>query len=93
MDTLAHTPVESNFTETLAKTFIIPAGQNQFIQENTFKNGPVRRIAIVKKTNSASTGSYTKNLFLYQKFDLRQIKIRWGGQPIVDFDAADIFCL
>ena len=32
MDMLAYTPVEFNYLETLAKTFIIPARQNQFIQ-------------------------------------------------------------
>ena len=32
MDMLAHAPVEYNYWETLAKTFIIPARQNQFIQ-------------------------------------------------------------
>ena len=31
MEMLAYTPVESNYLETLAKTFIIPARQNQFI--------------------------------------------------------------
>ena len=31
MDLLAYTPVEFNYLETLAKTFIIPARQNQFI--------------------------------------------------------------
>ena len=35
------------------------------------------------------TNSYTENPFCYQQFDLRQIKILRGGQPIVDFDAAD----
>ena len=39
-------------------------------------------------TNSAFTGSYTENPFWYQQFDLRQIKRLRGGQPIVDFDAA-----
>ena len=34
MDMLAYAPVEYNYLETLAKTFIIPARQNQFIQEN-----------------------------------------------------------
>ena len=29
---LAYTPVEFNYLETLAKTSIIPATQNQFIQ-------------------------------------------------------------
>ena len=54
----AYTPVEFNYLETLSKTFITPARQNQFI----FNNAPVRRIA----TNSAFTGSYTKNPFWFQ---------------------------
>ena len=33
-DTLAYTPVQFNYLETLAKTFNLPARQNQFIQEN-----------------------------------------------------------
>ena len=40
-------------------------------------------------TNSAFTGSYTEKPFWYQQFDLRQIRILRGGQPIVSFDAAD----
>ena len=75
MDMLAYTPVEFNYLETLAKTFIIPARQNQFIQENIFNNAQVRRIAIAMNTNSAFTGSYTENPFWYQQFDLRQIRI------------------
>ena len=75
--------------ETLANTFIIPARQNQFFQENTFNNAPVRRIPIAMNTNSAFTGSYTENPFCYQQLHLRQIRILRGGQPIVDFDAAD----
>ena len=82
-------PVEYNYLETLAKTFIIPAGQNQFIQENIFNNASIRRIAIAMNTNSAFTGSFTENPFWYQQFDLRQIRIPRGGQPIVDFDTAD----
>ena len=89
IDMLAYTPVEFNYLETLAKTFIIPARQSQFIQENNFNNAPVRRSAIAMNTNSAFTGSYTENPFWYQQFDLRQIRILRGGQPIVDFDAAD----
>ena len=89
MDMLAYTPVEFNYLETLAKTFIIPARQNQFIQENIFNNAPVCRIAIAMNTNSAFTGSYTENPFWYQQLELRQYRILRGGQPIVDFDAAD----
>ena len=88
MDMLTYTPVEFNCLETLAKTFIIPARQNQFIQEEIFNNAPVRRIAIAMNTNSAFTGSYTKKPFWYQQFDLRQIRILRGGQPIADIDAA-----
>ena len=40
-------------------------------------------------TNSAFTGYFTENSFWYQQFDLRQIRVLRGGQPIVDFDAAD----
>ena len=58
---LAYTPVNSNYLETLAKTFIIRARQNHFIQENIFNNAPVRRIAIAMNTNSAFTGFYTEN--------------------------------
>ena len=89
LDMLAYTPVEFNYLETLAKTFIIPARQNQFIQENIFNNAPIRGIAIAMNTSSAFTGSYTEKPFWYQQFELRQIRILRGDQPIVDFDAAD----
>ena len=72
-DMLAYTPVEFNYLETLAKIFIIPARQYQFIQENIFNKDPVCRIAIAMKTNSAFTVSCTENPFWYQQFDLRQI--------------------
>ena len=89
MDMFAYTPVEFNYLETLAMIFIIPARLNQFIQENIFNNAPVRRIAIAMNTNSALTGFYTENPFWYQKFERRQVRLLRGGQPIVDFDAAD----
>ena len=72
-DMLAYTPVEFNYLETLAKTFIFLARQNQFIQENIFNNAPIRRIAIAMNTNSVFTGSHTENSFWNQQFDLRQI--------------------
>ena len=89
MDMLAYTPVEYNYMETLAETFIIPSCQNQFIQEFYFNNAPIRRIALAENTNSAFTGSFTENPFWYQQFDLRQIRILSGGQPIVDYDTSD----
>ena len=38
LDMIAHTPVEFNYLEIRAKTFIIPARQNQSIQEIIFNN-------------------------------------------------------
>ena len=89
MDMLAYTPVEFNYLETLAKTSIISATQNQFIQENFFNKARFRRIAIAMNTSSAFTGSYSENANWYQQFDLRQVRIFKGVHPIVDFDAAD----
>ena len=89
MDMLAYTPMEFNYLETLAKNFIIPARQSQFIQENIFNNAPVRWIAVAINTNSEFTGSYSENPFWSQKFDLRQNRILRGVQSIVHFDAAD----
>ena len=83
-----YTAMEYIYLEFLAKTFIIPARQNQFNQ-NKFNNALVRRIAIALRANSPSAGSQTENAFLYQQFDFRQIRILRGGQSFVDFDAAD----
>ena len=77
--------------ETLAKTFIIRARKKTVhSNKNTFNNAPVQRIAIAMNTDSAFTRSCTQNPFWYQQFDLKQIRMLGGGQPIVDFDAADI---
>ena len=89
LDMLAYAPVENNYLEILAKTFIIPARQNQFFQENISNYAPIRRIAIAMNTNFAFAGSFTENPFWYQQFDLRQNRILRGGQPIVDFDTID----
>ena len=70
MDVLAYTPVKLNWIETLAKTFLIPALQNQFFQANIFNNAPAPRIALAMDRNSAFTESYTENPFWYQQFDL-----------------------
>ena len=89
MSQLAYGPVEYNYMETLAKTFIIPARQNQFLQENIFNNAPIRRIAIAMNSNSALTSSFAENLFWYQQFNLRDIRLLRGGQPIVHHDTKD----
>ena len=50
LDRLAYVPMQFNYLETLAKIFIIPARQNQFIQENISNDAQVRRIAIAMNT-------------------------------------------
>ena len=89
MSQLAYAPVEYNYMETLAKTFIIPARQNQFIKENIFNNAPIRRIAIAMNSNSAFTGSFAESPFWYQQFNLREIRKLRGGQPNVHHDTTD----
>ena len=86
---LIHQPALYNFMETVARTFIIPSQQNQFIQENIFHNAPIRRLAIAMNTNSAFTGSFDENPFHYQKFDLREIRIVRGGRAIVSLDTRE----
>ena len=89
MSQLDYAPVEYNYMEALAKTFIIPARQNQFIEENIFNNAPIRRIAIAMNSNSACTGSFAENPFWYQQLSLRDIRILRGGQPILHVDSTD----
>ena len=76
---LTHQPACYNFMETIARTFIIPSGQNQFIHENVFNNAPIRRIAIAVNTNSAFTGHFQEIPFHYRKFGLRELRIVRGG--------------
>ena len=69
--------------ETMAKTYIIPARQNQFIQGNIFNNAPIRRKAFAMTSNSALSGSFAENPIWYQQFNPRDIRMLTGGQPII----------
>ena len=83
---LLREPAMYHYLETDARTFIIPKGQNQFIQENVFNNAPIRRVCIAMNSNSAFTGTFDENPFHYRKFGLREIRIVRGNQPIVLMD-------
>ena len=83
---LAYAPVKYNYMETLAKSYMIPARQKQFIQENKFNNAPIRRRAIAMNSNSDFTGSFAENPFWYQQFNLRDIRMLRGIQPFVRLD-------
>ena len=72
--------------ETIARTLIIPSGQNQFIQENVFNNAPIRRIEMAMNTNLAFTGHFQKNPFHYGKFGLRELRMVRGGRAVVSID-------
>ena len=63
MSQLAYAPIEYNYMGTMAKTYIVPARQNHFLQEIIFNNSPIRRIAIAMNSNAASTGSFAENPF------------------------------
>ena len=89
MSQLAYAPVEYKYMETLAETYIIPARQNQFIQQNIINNAPTRRIAIAINSTSAFTGPFAENPFWYQQFNLRDIRRLRGGQPNVHHDTTD----
>lgn len=82
-------PARYNFTEVLPKTFIIPSGQNQYIQENIFNNAPIRRLALAMNSNSAFSGTKKSNPFHYQKFGLREIKIVRGNQVVSQLDCVN----
>ena len=81
--------MEFFYLEILAKTFIIPSRQIQFVHEKISHNASSSRIANAMNINSAFIGSYIENLFWYPKIHIRQIRILRGAQLIEDFDAAD----
>ena len=85
---LTHQSACYNFMETIARTFISPSGQNQFIQENVFNIAPIRRVAIAMNTNSVFVRHFQSNLSHYKIFGLREVRIRTvrGGRAIVSLE-------
>ena len=83
---LEREPVHFNYMETIARTSIIPSRQNQFIQENVFNNAPIRRVAVAMNANSAVVGYFYENLFNYQQFHLREIRITPAGRATFSLD-------
>ncbi len=88
--TLALTNAQYNFHETLLKTFIMPANQNSFKQEDIFNAEPIRRLAIAMCHNGQFSGELTNSPFAYQQFDLNKISISRGGNPIVELNAENL---
>ena len=90
---LEREPAQYNYMETLARTFIIPSRQNQFIQENVFNVAPIRRIVVAMNTNSAVAGSFHENLFKYQQFHLRELRIIRGERAFISLDTTSPYRL
>ena len=87
----AYTAKEYNYLETLQDVhhYRHTARQNQSFQDNIFDKAPGRWIAIAMTANSALIGSCSEDLFWHHQIELRQNRRFRGGQPTVDFDAAD----
>ena len=83
---LEREPAQYIYMETIARTFIIPSRQNQFIKENIFNNAPIRRVAVAMNTNSAVAGSFHENPFSYQQFHVRELRIMREGRATVSLD-------
>ena len=79
-------PARYIYMETIARTFIIPPRQNQFILEFIFISAPIRRVAVAMNTISAAAGSFHENPLSYQQFHLRELRIIGAGKAIVSLD-------
>ena len=83
---LENKPAQYNYIETIARNFILPSRQNQFIQKNIFNNAPIRKRVVARNTNSACAGSFQENPFSYQRFHLRELRTIRDGRVIVSLD-------
>ena len=72
--------------ETIARTFIIRSGENQFTQQKVFGNARIGRVDIAMNTISAFTGHFQENPFHYQKFGLGELRVVRGGRALVSLD-------
>ena len=77
-----------DFSDVLAKTFVILNGQNHYIQEKIGHNAPMRQLAIAMDTYMAFTGSLKSSAFRYKRFKFRSIRII-RGSLVVDLDTRD----
>ena len=58
-------PAQYNYMETIARTFINPSDQKQFIQEKNFNNDPIRSKAVAMNKQPAFVRSFHENPFSY----------------------------
>ena len=89
MDMLAYAPVEYNKLETLAKTFIISARQNQFIQENIFNNAPIRGLLLQGTQTLPLLVLVQKTHSRISKLTSDNLEYSEGDSQLLIFDTAD----
>ena len=79
---LMKSPARYSYTETEAKTFIVPSGQNSFVKENIFNNRPIRSLAIAMNTNESFNGKLMTSPFHYRDFGLQRLILYRNGNAI-----------
>ena len=79
---VAYCSLEQNYVETIAMVFVIHARRHQPNQYGMFNNAPVCLPGIIRKTNSAYSGSFAEKRLWYQQATPKQIWLLRGGQPL-----------
>ena len=54
--------------------------------KKSLNKAPIRKIAVAMITNSAVSESFHENLFNYQQFHLRELRVTRGGRAILSLD-------
>ena len=86
---LARQPASYYYMSQIAKTFIIPQGQNERVEENIFNSKPIRTLGIAMNTNANFNGHSSTTPYHYQKFDLFRLEISRNGLVLWDVKLSD----
>jgi hypothetical protein len=79
---LAVRPAIYEYPEIIAKTYLVPKGHNQMIEEDIFNAAPIRRLVVAMNQIPQITGTLDSNPYHYQKFDLSRVLLYREGQAV-----------
>ena len=79
---LRTTPAKYPIIRTEVKTFTIPSGNSTFNQQNLFLGQVPRRVCIALTKNEGFSGSYKRNPFNFENFDLSFISLNVNGESL-----------
>ena len=79
---LSARPAFYEFLEVIPKTYLIPIGNNQMIEEDIFNAAPIRRLVVAMNLSEDFRGSLGSNPFHYQKFDLKKVVLYREGAAV-----------